>query len=62
MFIVTTTNDGVTFWLRSTTWAFGANRADKFPTRDAAQAALAKAKQFMKAKAFKAAQIVEVQS
>lgn len=48
--------------LRGTVWAFSMDRAQKFDTREAAQAALDKAKQFMKAKFYKAARIEEVAS
>lgn len=61
MFIVTVTNGiGEEVPLRGTVWAFSMDRAQKFPTREAAQAALDKAKQFMKAATYKRAQIKEV--
>ncbi len=60
-FIVTTKNGaGEDVPLRGTVWAFSMDRAQKFETREAAQAALDKAKKFMKAKTYKAAEIKEV--
>lgn len=61
-FIVVTTNpqDGSTFWLRSTTWAFSRERAQQFDSPEAAQAALDKSKQFNKAWAAKRAVIEEL--
>lgn len=58
MFIVTLTNLNTPFWLRGTTWAYSLDRADKFATAELAQAALDKAKMFMKARIFKAAKVV----
>jgi hypothetical protein len=46
-FVVTTTNEGQTFWLRGTVWAFHFDRATQYDSREAAQAALDKAKKFM---------------
>jgi hypothetical protein len=60
-FIVRTTHKGAQFWLRRTTWAFHADRAEHFPTREAAQGALDKSKQFNAAAAYKAAVIEEVE-
>jgi hypothetical protein len=59
MFQVTVINQGNTFWLRGTTWAFHAERGTVFESREAAQAALDKAKQFMAARIYKAARIIE---
>ncbi len=61
-FIVTVKNGaGEKVPLRGTVWAFAMERAQRFETREAAQAALDKAKKFMKARTYKAAQIEEVQ-
>ncbi len=60
MFIVTTTHKGATFWLRKTTWAFSADRAQQFETREAARTQLDKSKQFNAAAAHKAAIIEEI--
>jgi len=61
-FIVTTkTGIGETVPLRGTVWAFHMSRAQLFPTKEAAQAGLDKAKQFMKAKTYKSAKIEEVE-
>lgn len=60
-FIVTTPNKaGQPVPLRGTIWAFSMERAEKFETRELAQEALDKAKQFMPAKVYRAASIVEV--
>jgi len=59
MFIVTVIHNGTKWPLRGTVWAMDMSRAQRFETRDAAQAALNKAKPFMKARLFKAAQIEE---
>lgn len=61
MFIVTVENGGQTFYLRGTTWAFTVERAQRYTTRDEAQAALDKAKKFMKASLYKLAKIWQVQ-
>jgi hypothetical protein len=61
-FIVTVAHNGETWPLRGTIWAFSMDRAQKFDTREAAQAALDKAKKFMKAALYRKAQIVEVAS
>jgi hypothetical protein len=61
-FIVTVVHNGNEVPLRGTVWAFDMSRAQKFESRDAAQAALLKAKQFMKASVFKKAVIKEVAS
>ena len=47
MFIVTVNNQGQQFWLRGTTWAFRAERANQFDTEQAAIAAAKKAEKFM---------------
>jgi len=59
MYLVTLINQGTQFWLRGTTWAFSVDRASRFATVEDAQVALHIAKQFMKAKTFKLAQIIE---
>lgn len=59
MYMVTLIHLGNTFYLRNTIWTADIERANDFPTREAAQAQLDKAKQFMKAAQYKAAQIVE---
>lgn len=56
-FIVTLMHNGVKWPLRGTIWAFDIDRAQKFDTRADAEAALLKAKPFMKAATFKKAQI-----
>lgn len=48
MYIVTLINKDTKFWLRGTTWAFHADRANKFETYDDAVKALLKASKFMK--------------
>lgn len=61
-FIVVTPNKvGELCPLRGTIWAFSMDRAQKFDTRELAQAALDRAKKFMKAKTYKAASIIEVE-
>lgn len=47
------------FYLRSSIWTADYERAQGFDTREAAQAQLDKAKKFMKAQQYKAANIVE---
>ena len=60
-FIVTTKNGiGEKVPLRGTIWAFSMDRAQRFDTREAAQAQLDRAKQFMKAKVYKSAVIEEI--
>lgn len=60
-FIVTVKNGaGEDVPLRGTVWAFSMDRAQKFDSREAAQAALDRAKQFMKARTYKAAVITEI--
>ena len=56
-FVVTTTNKGETFWLRGTTWAFHADRANVFDSPEQAEAALKKAAKFNKPSVIKAAVI-----
>lgn len=46
-FIVTVENQGEKFWLRGTTWAFVADRANVFTTEAEAKAAATKAEKFM---------------
>ena len=60
MYMVTLTNNGETFFLRGTTWAFHADRAFQYETEGAARTALDKARQFMKPAMFKLAKIVAV--
>ncbi len=60
MFQVTVTNEGGKYWLRGTTWAFHADRANSFETTEAATAALEKARKFMKPAQFKLAKIEQV--
>lgn len=59
MKIVTLTHLGATFYLRRTIWTADLDRADQFETEADARAQLVKAKQFMKAAQFKAAQVEE---
>ena len=59
-FIVTLRHNGNLFALRSTVWTGSFERATLHDTHAAANAALLKAKPFMKAAQYKAAQIVEV--
>lgn len=47
MFMVTVENQGNTFWLKATTWAFQKERGDTFATKEDATAAIERAKQFM---------------
>jgi len=47
MFEVTVFNKGTQFWLRGTTWAFHAERGDKFETRELAMQAAKLAEKFM---------------
>lgn len=60
MFIVTLTHNGQKFPLRATVWAMSMERAQQYATREEAQAALDRAKKFMKAAQYKAAKIEEV--
>lgn len=59
-FIVTVTHNGNEVPLRGTVWAFSMDRAQIFATKEEAQAALVKAKQFMKAAIYKKAVIKEI--
>lgn len=47
MFQVTLENDGQTFYLRGTTWAFSKDRGNVFETSEQAHAAIEKAKKFL---------------
>lgn len=60
MFMVITEHNGEKWPLRGTNWAYSMDRAELFKTRELAQAALEKAKQFMKPAIYKKARIVEV--
>lgn len=61
VFVVTILNGaGEKVPLRGTVWAFSMDRATRFATREDAQAALDKAKQFMKASVYKRAKIEEL--
>lgn len=60
MYIVTLNHNGITWPLNKLVWAFSMDRAQEFETAEAAQAQLDKAKKFMKAKHYKAAEIVEI--
>ena len=60
-YIVTVTHNGNRVPLRGTVWAFVMERAQVFDTREQAQAALEKAKKFMKATIYKKAVIEEVE-
>jgi hypothetical protein len=61
MFIVTVETPAGTSYLRKTVWTFAGNRdrAEEYASREAAQAALDKAKPFMAARIYRAARIVE---
>lgn len=59
MFNVTMTNNGVTYYLRSTVWTSFADRADKYPSKETALAAIDKSRMF-NPKAAKLAKIVAV--
>lgn len=60
-FIVLAQHNGQAWPLRGTTFAFAIERAQRFDTREQAQAAIEKAKPFHKARVMKTAQIVEVE-
>lgn len=61
-FIVTTKNGaGEDVPLRGTVWTFSMDRATRYATRELAQAALDKAKQFMKAKTYKSSIIRQME-
>ena len=57
MFVVEIKNGGFDWYLRSTGWS-NLERADRFETEEAARAALAKAKKFMKLSIFKQATVI----
>ena len=61
-YIVTLTNKGHEFWLRGTTWAFHAERADMFDSIPQAQAALQRAAKFMRPAMVKQVKIEQAQS
>jgi len=58
-YIVTVTHNGNMVPLRGTVWAYSMDRAQVFATREDAQAALERAKKFMKAAIYKKAVISE---
>ncbi len=60
MFYVTTVNGGYTFWLTSTTWAFRAERGEKFETEEAAWTGLLRAKPFTVRRIYNRAKVVPV--
>lgn len=60
MHIITTKNEGQTFYLRGTVWASYRDRATQYETVEQARAAIDKAKKFMHPRIYKAIQIVEV--
>ena len=55
--VVTVVNQGTRFWLRSTTWTFSIERADRFETTDKAFAAIERAKKFNKSSLMKRAEL-----
>jgi hypothetical protein len=59
-YIVTVIYNGEKWPLRGTVWALSMERAQHFETREQAQAALDKARPFMKAAIFKKAVIEQV--
>jgi len=59
-YIVTVMYGGQKWPLRGTTWAFSMDRATHHETREEAQAALEKARQFMKPATYRAALVEEV--
>ena len=59
-YIVTLMHNGEKWPLKRTTWAYSMDRAQKFSSVEEAQAQLDKAKKFMKAATYKAAQIEEL--
>jgi hypothetical protein len=59
-YIVTVTHNGQQWPLRRTVIAYSMDRAEKFETREQAQAALEKARPFMKASVYKTAVIREI--
>ncbi|RUV37442.1 hypothetical protein [Mesorhizobium sp. M7A.F.Ca.MR.148.00.0.0] len=60
MFIVTVNHNGEKWPLRGTIWAYSMDRAEQFPSEQAAQTALDKAKKFMKPAIYKKARIEPV--
>ena len=46
-YVVTVSNKGQQFWLRGTTWAFHADRANEFATEADAMAAAKRAEKFI---------------
>ncbi|BCH11980.1 hypothetical protein MesoLj131c_62380 [Mesorhizobium sp. 131-3-5] len=60
MFIVIVIHNGEKWPLRGTVWAYSMDRAEQFPSEQAAKAALDKAKKFMKPAIFKKARIEPV--
>ncbi len=60
-FIVTVAHNGTEWPLKGTFWAFSMERAQRFETKEQAQAQLEKAKKFMKVSMFKKAVIKEVE-
>lgn len=59
-YIVTVNHNGEKWPLRGSVWAYSMDRAQHFETREAAQAALQKARTFMKVAIYKKAVIEEV--
>ena len=59
-YIVTVTMNGTKWPLRGTNWAYDMSRALYYPTREEAQAALDRARKFMKPAVYRAAVIEEV--
>ncbi len=57
MTVVTVVNQSTRFWLKGTTWSFSLERADRFPSTDAAFAAIARASKFNKASIMKRAEL-----
>lgn len=56
-YVVRLNHLGNDFWLRSTIWVAEKDRGNVFASTELAQAALNRAKMFMKAKQYKAAKI-----
>jgi hypothetical protein len=61
-FIVTVAHNGEVWPLRGTVWAFDMSRAQKFASPEEAQAALEKARKFMKPAIYKKAVILQVEA
>ena len=59
--VVTENGAGELVPLRGTIWALHMERAQLFETKEAAQAALDKAKKFMKAATYKKARIMDIE-